>query len=95
MVLGGTNDFRGLLDPLGNTTGWHLSLNGGRGVTNEGLLPPVQIGGADVPSGGDPVDVAGPGCRLYAGSLNFDPEDPVHQPNGVGVYRSDPDTLAA
>jgi hypothetical protein len=24
VVLGGTNDYRGLLDPLGNFTGWHL-----------------------------------------------------------------------
>jgi hypothetical protein len=95
VVIGGTNDYRGLLDPLGNFTGWHLSLNGGRSVVNEGLLPPVQIGGADVPSGGDPVDVAGPGCSLYAGSLNYDPVDPFNRPNGVGVYRSDPATLAA
>ena len=95
VVLGGTNDYRGLLDPLGNLTGWHLSLNGGRSVANEGLLPPVEIGGADVPSGGDPVDVASAGCRLYAGSLNYDPEDPFHRPNGIGVYRSSPATLAA
>jgi hypothetical protein len=95
VVLGGTNDYRGLLDPLENFTGWHLSLNGGRSVANEGLLPPVQIGGADVPSGGDPVDVADHRCRLYAGSLNYDPEDPFHRPNGVGVYRSRPATLAA
>jgi hypothetical protein len=95
VVLGGTNDNRGLLDPLGNSTGWHLSVNSGGSVANEGLLPPVEIGGAEVPSGGDPVDVAGAGCRLYAGSLNYDPEDPFHRPNGVGVYRSDPATLAA
>jgi hypothetical protein len=94
VVLGGTNDYRGLLDPLGNFTGWHLSLNGGGSVAKEGLLPAVQIGGADVPSGGDPVDVASAGCRLYAGSLNYDPADPFHRPNGVGVYRSDPATLA-
>jgi hypothetical protein len=94
VVLGGTNDYRGLLDPLENFTGWHLSVNGGRSVANEGLLPPVQIGGADVPSGGDPVDVADAGCRLYAGSLNYDPVDPFHRPNGVGVYRTDPATLA-
>jgi hypothetical protein len=95
VVLGGTNDYRGLLDPLGNFTGWHLSVNGGRSVANEGLLPPVEIGGADVPSGGDPVDVASAGCRLYAGSLNYDPEDPFHRPNGIGVYRTSPATLAA
>ena len=95
VVLGGTNDNRGLLDPAGNSTGWHLSLNGGGSVDNEGLLPPVQIGGADVASGGDPVDVADAGCKLYAGSLNYDPADPFHRPNGVGVYRTDPATLAA
>jgi hypothetical protein len=94
VVLGGTNDYRGLLDPLENFTGWHLSVNGGGSVANEGLLPPVQIGGADVASGGDPVDVADAGCRLYAGSLNYDPVDPFHRPNGVGVYRTDPATLA-
>ena len=95
VVLGGTNDARGLLDPQGNSTGWHLSRDGGRSVANEGLLPPVQVGGADVPSGGDPVDVASPGCSLYAGSLNYDPEDPFHRPNGIGVYRTQPATLAA
>lgn len=95
VVLGGTNDFRGLLDPSGNFTGWHLSLDGGGTVAKEGLLPAVQLGGKDVPSGGDPVDVASAGCKLYAGSLNFDPGDPFHRPNGIGVYRSDPATLAA
>src|SRR3712207_4000469 len=63
--LGGTNDFRGLLDPQGNITGWHLSTTGGNRVTNEGLLPPVQIAGAAVPSGGDPVVVVDDACNLY------------------------------
>ena len=94
VVLGGTNDFRGLVDPQGNFTGWHFSTNGGRSVENEGLLPPVKIGGRDVPSGGDPVDVVDDACNLYAGSLNYDPEDPFNNPNGVGVYKSDPQTLA-
>jgi hypothetical protein len=46
---------RGLIDPEGNFTGWHFSTNGGRSVTNEGLLPPVQEKGQAVESGGDPV----------------------------------------
>jgi hypothetical protein len=93
IVLGGTNDFRGLLDPRGNITGWHLSTNGGERVTNEGLLPPVQLAGAPRPSGGDPV-VVDDDCNLYAASLNYDPEDPFGKPNGVGIYKTTPETLA-
>src|SRR6266540_3582621 len=69
-VLGGTNDYRGLLDPDGDFTGWHFSTDGGASLANEGLLPKLTISGVDVPSGGDPVDVADDGCNLYAGSLN-------------------------
>jgi hypothetical protein len=54
-VLEGTNDYRGLLDPDGNFTGWHLSRDGGRTLANEGLLPPVAVGPLMRPSGGDPV----------------------------------------
>jgi len=94
IVLSGTNDYRGLLDPQFNFTGWHLSTDGGSSVRNEGLLPPVLIGGAPVPSGGDPVDVVdNENCRLYAASLNYDPE--TLEPNGVGVYRTDVKTLAS
>ncbi len=96
IVLGGTNDYRGLFDPEGNFTGWHLSTDGGETVANEGLLPPVEIGGNPVPSGGDPVMVADDHCgALYGGGLNFDPVDPFNNPNGIGIYRSDPTTLAA
>jgi hypothetical protein len=95
VVLGGTNDYRGLLDPEFNFTGWHLSTDGGATVANEGLLPPVNIAGKPTPSGGDPVDVATGGCQLYAGSLNYDPFDPFHNPNGIGVYKSSPATLAS
>ena len=97
--LGGTNDYRGLLDPLGNFTGWHFSLDGGRTVRNEGLLPAIQVEGFDVPSGGDPVDVAGAGCKPYAGSLNAtvveDPPGQFREISTIAAYRSDPATLAS
>lgn len=93
-VLGSTNDYRGLVDPQGNFTGWHFSTNGGETVRNEGLLPPVRLTtGQDVPSGGDPVDVFAPGCTAYAASLAYDPANPFTRPNGIAVYRSDPATL--
>jgi hypothetical protein len=95
VVLGGTNDYRGLLDPAQNFTGWHFSDNGGARLTSEGLLPPVPIFGKPVASGGDPVDRIGEGCRLYAASLNYDPVDPFGKPNGIGLYRSTPATLAS
>jgi len=95
VVLGGTNDYRGLLDPAQNFTGWHFSDNGGAGLTSEGLLPPVMIFGKAVASGGDPVDRIGRGCGLYAASLNYDPVDPFGKPNGIGLYRSTAATLAS
>ncbi len=93
-VLGGTNDFRGLLltPPQSPAAGWHLSSNGGRTVRNEGLLPPVTIAGQPVPALGDPVDVAGERCSLYASSVNSTPDDSV---NAIVVYRSRPDALAS
>jgi hypothetical protein len=94
VVLGGTNDYRGMLDSQQNFTGWHLSLDGGSSLANEGLLPPVEIAGSPVPSGGDPVKASDDNCNLYAASLNYDPLDPFGQPNGIGVYRSEPETLA-
>jgi hypothetical protein len=95
-VLGGTNDYRYLLDPEGNSTGWHFSTDGGRTLTNEGLLPALTApdGATVLPSGGDPVDVAGGGCSLYAADLNYDFTQPFPFPSGVGVYRSDPSTLS-
>jgi hypothetical protein len=98
VVLGGTNDYRGIIDPAFNTTGWHFSLDGGNSVTNEGLLPPVTLRSDpthQVPSGGDPVDFSDSACHLFAASLAFDPFDPFGQPNGVGVYRTEPSTLAS
>jgi hypothetical protein len=90
-VLGGTNDYRGLVDPQGNFTGWHFSTDGGQSVENEGLLPPVQEKGQAIESRGDPVAKAGPNCSLYMADLNFDGD---FLPNGIGVYKSDPETLA-
>ena len=94
-VLGGTNDFRGLLDPQFNFTGWHLSTDGGGSVRNEGLLPPVQIFGRAVPSSGDPVVAVDAACRLFAADLNFDARNPFGRPNGVGVYETTAARLAA
>jgi hypothetical protein len=91
VVLGGTNDFRGLFDPIQNFTGWHFSADGGQTLRNEGLLPRVRIGDRRVPSGGDPVVVADEACNLYAGSLNYDPE--TFRLSGIGVYRTTPEML--
>lgn len=91
-VLGGTNDYRGLLDPQENFTGWHFSSDNGRTVTNEGLLPAIE----GIPSGGDPVDVLDSKgrdtCKAFAASLNYEPA--TGDPNGIGVYKSTPHTLA-
>jgi hypothetical protein len=93
-VLGGTNDFRSLLltPPQAMGAGWHLSTDNGRTLRNEGLLPPVTIAGQPVPARGDPVDVAGQGCSLFAGSVGSTSDDRI---NAVVVYRSRPDTLAS
>jgi hypothetical protein len=103
VVLGGTNDYRGIVDPDGNFTGWHFSLDGGRTVTNEGLLPPVSSiknPAQRVPSGGDPVDFIyadGTGCHTFAAGLAFTSSDPFDttQSNGIAVYRSEPSILAS
>jgi hypothetical protein len=98
LVLGGTNDYRGIFDPEGNFTGWHWSIDGGHSVKNEGLLPPVRLisdPNHTVPSGGDPVDfIQGPCNFVYAASLAYDPVDPFGSANGIAVYRSDPATLS-
>ncbi len=93
IVLGGTNDYRSLL--VNSATGWYLSTNGGKTVANGGLLPPLQIRGTTVPSGGDPVDVITKDCTLYAASLNYTSgPDFLSEPNGIGVYKTDVQTLA-
>jgi hypothetical protein len=94
IILGATNDYRGLIDPQGNFIGWHLSVDGGKTVKNEGLLPPVMIAGSPVPSRSDPVVTVSDDCTLFAASLNYDPINSFGNPNGVGVYRSDTETLA-
>lgn len=100
LVLEGTNDYRGLFDPAGNTTGWHWSTDSGHSVRNEGLLPPVTLAKVppshDVPSGGDPVDFIPRGCdSVYAASLAYNPEDPLGDANGVAVYKSTPAILSS
>lgn len=92
VVVGGTNDYRGLLDPQVNFTGWQLSTDGGRSIANEGLLPAIASSGKALPSGGDPVTRSDDACNIYAGSLNYEP-DPLSGENGIGVYRSTPATL--
>ena len=93
-VVGGTNDYRGLLDPVGNFTGWYLSRDGGATVTNEGLLPALSTPGEVLPSGGDPVTRSDDACNVYAGSLNYGPDPFTTGANGIGVYRTTADTLA-
>lgn len=93
-VLGGTNDYRGILNVREDFTGWEFSRDGGRSVANEGQLPSINFGGGVlVPSGGDPVEASiGRHCKLFAASLNYDPVD--FFPNGVGIYRSTPSRLS-
>jgi hypothetical protein len=95
VIIGGTNDYRGLLDPQGNFTGWEFSDNGGRSVTNEGLLPPVTAAGTQVPSGGDPAFVADDNCDLFGASLNYIFSGPSFSNvlSTVGLYRTTPATL--
>jgi hypothetical protein len=90
-VLGGTNDYRGLLDPEFNFTGWYFSQDGGRSVANEGLLPAIEVGSDVFPSGGDPVSASDENCNLYAASLNY--LDPFEGVNGIGLYKTTPKTL--
>ena len=98
LVLGGTNDYRGLIDPEGNFTGWHWSTDGGHSIRNEGLLPPVTLiktPNREVPSGGDPVDfIPAPCDSVYAASLAYNPGDPFGDANGIAVYKSTPQILS-
>jgi len=92
LVLGGTNDFRGLFDPEHNSTGWQVSRDGGASLLKEGLLPAVTEGGTDTrPSIGDPVDRIGRDgrCRLYATSVNYDPEQMFSSTMGAVPSRTE------
>jgi hypothetical protein len=100
-VVGGTNDYRYLLDPQGNSTGWYLSTNGGDTVRNEGVLPAVMVNGQPVASGGDPVtqsderkDENQYRCNIYAASLNYGPDPFGQGDNAVALYRTTPKILA-
>ena len=93
-VVGGSNDYRGLLDPQANFTGWYLSRDGGATVTNEGLLPALSTAGQVLPSGGDPVTQSDEACNIYAGSLNYGSDPFTTGANGIGVYKTTPETLA-
>jgi hypothetical protein len=92
---GGTNDYRGLLDPQMNFTGWYLSTNAGETVRNEGLLPALRAAnGQLLPSGGDPVSQSDEGCNIYMLDLNYPADNPFVGVNGVGLYKSTPQRLA-
>jgi hypothetical protein len=100
LVLGSTNDYRGLIDPEGNFTGWHWSTDGGHSVRNEGLLPPVTLTKVpsphEVPSGGDPVTFIPAGCdSVYAASLAYNPNNPFGDANGIAVYKLTPAILSS
>jgi hypothetical protein len=97
-VLGGTNDYRGLVDPDLNITGWHFSEDSGATLSNEGQLPAVTLsdGVTERPSGGDPVSacvVEEGGPNFYAASLNYNPDDPFGTTNAIGGYMTDLLTL--
>lgn len=94
-MLSGANDYRYLLDPELNSTGYYFSTNGGRSVTKEGLLPPIESGGqpADLPSGGDPVIQTDPECNFYFVDLNYPADDPFANRNGIGLYKTTLATL--
>jgi hypothetical protein len=93
-VISGTNDYRGILDKLGNFTGWYFSRDSGGSVRNEGLLPAITLrSGKKVPSGGDPTFVFGPACHsVYGASINYR-GTPSHGTSIEAVYRSTPRRL--
>ena len=91
----GANDYRGLLDPQGNSSGYYFSTNGGRSVAKEGLLPPLTIQGQLAPSGGDPVLQSDPHCNIFYADLNYPADNPMSGFNGIGLYKTTPRTLAS
>jgi len=60
-VLGGTNYYRGIVDPAGNFTGWHFSTDGGR----------CRLSGRDV----DEVPAVAPIGRRVVETVAPDPGD--------------------
>ena len=66
-----------------------------RAVANEGLLPSFTVNGVTVPSEGDPVAVAGAGCRLYAANLAFSTEAFPPAVSGIAVYQTRPEIAAS
>jgi hypothetical protein len=94
-VLSGANDYRYLLDPELNSTGYYFSTNGGRSVAKEGLLPSIPSGGepADLPSGGDPVIQTDSKCNFYFADLNYPADDPFANRNGIGLYKTSLENL--
>jgi len=94
LVLSGTNDFRGLLNPSFNFTGWHYSTDGGQSLFKEGLLPGIEFDGfAPVPSQGDPVAAFDSTCALYMADLNVGESDGTFV-SAIGLYQTIPETLA-
>jgi hypothetical protein len=95
IVEGGTNDYRGLLDPQENFTGWYLSTDSGQTVRNEGLLPALTApDGSVLPSGGDPVSQSDEDCNIYMADLNYGADPLAEGTNGIGLYKSTPQRLA-
>jgi hypothetical protein len=97
-VVGGANDYRGLIDPQGNFSGWYFSTDGGRTVSKEGLLPAIPLNGEPIPSGGDPVVQNEDSCTFYFGSINYtlptETEPFFGGRNSIALYKSDPATLS-
>ena len=83
-IVGGYNDYRGLLAP-NNFTGWSISTDGGATTAKDGQIPPAVVLGVPAPSQGDPAVAFDKNGNLFMGSFHF----PSSQnPNGVTIARS-------
>jgi len=87
-IVGGYQDFRGLLDSSGNGnfTGWSSSTDGGKTVAKDGQLPAVNLLGTMVPSQGEPVVSVDKNGNFFLASVHYDPSS--SSPNGIVVFRS-------